>query len=133
MKKLHHLVTAASVAAIALAGFGGVAYAGGSYAGFSTTVGKHNGNGYTGTQTKSSAGAQGQIKGTVVGGNHTVGGHLQITKGTGTSGAWVRGIDDGDFVRLPNSIQSGRTVRVHFNTNVVNPVNTQVEGHWRSQ
>ena len=64
------------------------AFAGNSFTGYNTVVGKVNGNGYSTTQTKATSGANGRVKSATVGGNYTVDVRMQKSDGT-ASGAWT--------------------------------------------
>ncbi|MFT4167230.1 MAG: hypothetical protein QM650_18500 [Microlunatus sp.] len=119
------------VAGALLASGAGLAVAGTSYSNFSTTVGKLNGNGYTGTQTKSGTGTNGNITTSQVGGSYQVDARLQKSNGS-SSGSWKKNLDDGDSASLPNSISSGSSTRVNLNNDLTTPVDVQVTGKWRS-
>lgn len=116
-------------AALVLSGAG--AYAGTSYVSYSTTVGKLNGNGYTSYQTKASTGTDGTLRSSSVGGSHVVDARMQAKSGSGT-GAWARGVNDGETRTLKNSVGKGGGARVHFSTNWNTRVDVQVSGSWRS-
>lgn len=105
------------------------AMAGTSYSKYNTTVGKLNGNGYTGYQTKSTAGANGYIKSTNVGGNYVVDARMSSSSG---NGSWVRNLDDNENRSLPGSakMKKGCSVRTHFSTDWDTPVAVQVRGQW---
>lgn len=103
----------------------GIVEAGTSYSGYSTTVGKFNGSGYTGYQTKSTSGKYGNLSSGTVGGNYVVDARM-------SSGSWVRNVTDNDYRSLPNSVASGNSARVQFSNDFDTPVNVQVSGSWRS-
>ncbi len=107
-------------------------YAGSTYSSYNTTVGKLNGNGYTGFQTKSVSGANGNLKSVSVGGKYVVDARMQ--ERNGTVGAWVRNISDDTNYGLPgnSSHLKGDSVRVQFSNDWNTPVNVQVTGSWRS-
>ncbi|RFA32138.1 hypothetical protein CAI16_18980 [Virgibacillus dokdonensis] len=115
--------------AVGLLAIGGTAQAGTSYSSYNTTVGKFNGNGYTGYQTKSSSGTYGDLRSNTVGGNYVVDARMQASSGTGS---WVRNVTDNDTRSLPNSVARGSSARVQFSNDLTTPVNVQVTGSWRS-
>ena len=113
--------------------FGGsMAYAGAEYSGYSTTVGKINGSGYTTYEVKAKSGANGNLLSYYVGGDYTVDARMQ--ESDGTAGAWTRNIDDDNFYELDGHVNhmSGDLVRVHFSNDWTTLVSVQVEGYWRS-
>lgn len=116
-------------AALVLSGAG--AYAGTSYESYSTTVGKLNGNGYISYQKKSATGAEGTLKSSSVGGSHVVDARMQAQSGGGT-GAWTRGVNDGETRTLKNTVGKAGNARVQFSTNWNTRVDVQVTGSWRS-
>jgi hypothetical protein len=109
--------------------FGGAVQAGTSWSSYNTTVGKFNGSGYTGYQTKASSGTYGELNSSVVGGSYTVDARMQASSGTGS---WVRSVTDSDYRKLPNSVPSGLSARVEFSNDITTPVDVQVSGTWRS-
>lgn len=114
---------------VGLMAFGGAVQAGTSWSNYNTTVGKFNGSGYTGYQTKASSGTYGELNSSVVGGSYTVDARMQASSGTGS---WVRSVTDNDYRTLPNSIPSGLSARVEFSNDITTPVDVQVSGTWRS-
>ncbi|WP_085505168.1 hypothetical protein [Thalassobacillus devorans] len=115
--------------AVGLMAFGGAVQAGTSYSYYDTTVGKFNGSGYTGYQTKSSSGTYGYLDSRTVGGSYVVDARMQASSGTGP---WVRDVTDSDFRSLPNSVNAGKSARVQFSNDWNTPVNVQVTGYWKS-
>lgn len=107
------------------------AMAGTSYSKYNTTVGRFNGNGYTSYQTKATAGANGYIKSTNVGGNYVV--DVRMTSSSG-NGSWVRDLDDQDNRSLPGSskMKKNCSVRAQFSNDWNTPVAVQVAGTWKS-
>lgn len=107
------------------------AVAGSSYSHYNTTIGKFNGNGYTGYQTKNTAGANGYIKSTKVGGDYVVDVRMNGPSG---NGSWVRNLDDKDNRSLPGSakMKKGCLVRAQFSNDWNTPVAVQVVGQWKS-
>ncbi|WP_026105185.1 hypothetical protein [Halalkalibacterium ligniniphilum] len=115
--------------AVGLLAFGGAVQAGTSYSYYNTTVGKFNGSGYTGYQTKASSGTYGHLDSRSVGGSYVVDARMQASSGTGS---WVRNVTDNDFRSLPNSVPAGTSARVQFSNDLDTPVDVQVTGYWRS-
>src|SRR3712207_1377102 len=76
------------------------AMAGTSYSRYNTSVGRLNGNGYTGYQKKSISGANGYIKSASVGGHYVVDVRMNSSSG---HGVWVRHLDDQENRSLPGS------------------------------
>ncbi len=107
----------------------GFAEAGTTYTSYNTTVGKFNGSGYTGYQTKASSGTYGNLRSTSVGGKYTVDARMQASSGTGS---WVRSVNSNQVRNLPNSVARGSKARVQFSNDLTTPVNVQVTGSWRS-
>ncbi|MEW5323794.1 hypothetical protein V2J23_17245 [Geobacillus thermoleovorans] len=114
---------------VGLVAFGGAVQAGSSWSNYNTTVGKFNGSGYTGYQTKASSGTYGELNSSVVGGSYTVDARMRASSGTGS---WVRSVTDNDYRTLPNSVPSGLSARVEFSNDITTPVDVQVSGTWRS-
>lgn len=108
---------------------GAAAWAGTSYSGYSTTVPRANGSGYTAYQTKSIAGAGADLRSRSVGGKYVVDARLEAAAGTGS---WARNVGDNDTRKLWNSVSSGKSARVQFSNDFNTPVNVQVSGTWRS-
>ncbi len=128
MKKI---IKSVSVMGLAIMMFGAVAFAGTSYSGYNTTVGKFNGSGYSGYQTKSISGANGYILSTSVGGSYVVDVRMNSSSG---SGSWLRNVTDGTQAELPGSSYqtSGTSVRAQFSNDINTPVDVQVVGSWKS-
>lgn len=107
------------------------AVAGTSYSNYNTTVGRLNGNGYTGYQAKNKAGANGYIKSTNVGGNYVVDARMNSSSG---NGSWVRDLDDCENRSLPGNakMKKGCSVRTQFSNDLNTPVAVQVTGSWKS-
>lgn len=128
MKKV---IKSIAVSAMAVMMFGTMAYAGTSYSKYNTTVGKFNGSGYSGYQTKSISGANGYISSSTVGGSYVVDARMNSSSG---NGSWLRNVNDGTKAELPgNSNQKkGSSVRVKFSNDITTPVNVQVVGSWKS-
>ncbi|MDO5498148.1 MAG: hypothetical protein Q4F67_00530 [Propionibacteriaceae bacterium] len=101
-----------------------------TYTSYNTTVGKFNGNGYTGTQRKSVSDYNGTIKSGIVGGNYQVDAVLQQWDGS-RQGTWVR-IDDGTTALLHNRIPAGNSTRVRFSNDWGTRVDVQVSGSFRA-
>lgn len=118
---------------------GGFLFTGGAFAanasdqwaGYSTTVGRMNGSGYTDTQKKGIAGAAGELQSEWVGADYRVDARLQDGAG-GQSGSWSRDVQDGSVAALYNSIPAGTATRVQFSNDWNTTVNVQVTGIWRA-
>lgn len=126
-KTTTRLMLALGAAALALGGVS--ANAGTTYTSYNTTVGKFNGNGYTGYQNKTTSSAAGNLRSGTVGGSHVVDARMQASAGTG---AWARGVNDNESRTLTNSVGTGKSARVQFSTNWNTRVDVQVTGSWRS-
>ena len=106
-------------------------FAGTSYSNYNTTVGKFNGSGYTGYQTKSTGGANANLFSNFVGGGYAVDVRMQSSNGTG--GEWTRQIKTGYYpVDGHVNHRVGNSVRLQFSNNFYTPVAVQVSGSWRS-
>ncbi|WP_232550247.1 hypothetical protein [Propioniciclava soli] len=105
------------------------AWAGTTFQGYSTTVGKLNGNGYTAYQTKVGAGTAADLRSGTVGADYVVDARLQAAAGTG---GWARDVGDNDTRQLWNSVQKGASARVQFSNDWNTAVDVQVSGTWRS-
>lgn len=107
-------------------------YAGTSYVGYSTTVGRFNGSGYTSYQTKSISGANGGLSSGSVGADYVVDARMQ--EYDGPAGAWTRDVDDNTYYDLDGHVEhkSGDSVRVQFSNDWNTPVQVQVSGSWKS-
>jgi hypothetical protein len=107
-----------------------IVYAGTSYEGYDTTVGSFHGSGYTGYQTKSTSGANGDLYSSEVGGDYVLSARMLEYDGT----AYTNNIGDNNHYTLagnPNHL-AGESIKVHFRNNWTTPVNVQVRGSWRS-
>ena len=130
MKLVRSRLAAAVVPGALLFGGLGAAYAGNTYASFSTTVPRFNGLGSTGYQTKAISNAHVQFNSTMVGGNYVVDARAE---GPSYTGSWSRNVDDGDARSLSNTIKKGSNTRISFSNDLTTPQNVQVSGKWRSQ
>lgn len=117
------------LAVVGMLAVGTSAWAGTSFASYSTTVGKFNGNGYTAYQTKSGAGTAADLRSKSVGADYVVDARLQASSGTG---GWARDVGDNDTRQLWNSVQKGASARVQFSNDWNTSVDVQVSGTWRS-
>ncbi|WP_019138723.1 hypothetical protein [Peptoniphilus timonensis] len=77
-------------------------YAGTTYEGYNTTVGRLNGNGYTAYQTKYIGGANGDLSSDYVGSDYVVDARMQ--EDDGTAGSWTRDVDDNSYYDLDGHI-----------------------------
>ncbi|MBC2174441.1 hypothetical protein HCB31_15120 [Listeria booriae] len=102
--------------------------AGTTKADYSTTVGKLNGSGYTGYQSKATAGTKADLYSTKTG-NYEVD---VRTNSSGSNGTWSRAVKNGTTRQLSNSHNKGTNVRLQFSNNITTLVNVQVSGSWRS-
>jgi len=136
LTKTRKTMLTALAALICIAMMAATAYAGNSFTGYNTVVGKINGNGYSPTQTKATSGANGRVKSTSVGGGYTVDVRMQKSDAT-ASGAWYRnlgsGTDTGYTVGGHVNQMYGDTVRLHFSNDLTTLVDVQVIGEWMSQ
>mgnify|MGYP001630639534 CR=1 FL=1 len=107
-------------------------YAGTTYEGYNTTVGRLNGNGYTAYQTKYIGGANGDLSSDYVGSDYVVDARMQ--EDDGTAGSWTRDVDDNSYYDLDGHIDHkyGDYVRVQFSNDWNTTVDVQVGGSWRS-
>ena len=117
------------LAVVGMLAVGTSAWAGTSFASYSTTVGKFNGTGYTAYQTKSGAGTAADLRSKSVGADYVVDARLQASSGTG---GWARDVGDNDTRQLWNSVQKGASARVQFSNDWNTSVDVQVSGTWRS-
>ncbi|MCI9188157.1 MAG: hypothetical protein HFH84_00740 [Lachnospiraceae bacterium] len=128
---LRALVVPACLATLSL-----TAMAGNTYTSYDTTVGRFNGNGYSGTQTKETSGANGRIKSTSVGGGYSVDVRMQKSNGS-ASGGWYRNLKsstDTDYSVDGHVDQKhGDSVRLQFSNDLTTSVDVQVTGTWISQ
>lgn len=128
MRKIIKLIL---VMGLVITMYGTAAFAGTSYSGYNTIVGKFNGAGYSGYQTKSGSGADGSILSEKVGGSYVVDVRMNSSSG---SGSWLRNVTDGTQGVLPGSsyLTSGILVRAQFSNDINTPVDVQVAGSWKS-
>ncbi|WP_342372714.1 hypothetical protein PCC79_00745 [Propioniciclava soli] len=117
------------LAVVGMLAVGTSAWAGTTFQGYSTTVGKLNGNGYTAYQTKVGAGTAADLRSGTVGADYVVDARLQAAAGTG---GWARDVGDNDTRQLWNSVQKGASARVQFSNDWNTAVDVQVSGTWRS-
>ncbi|UQN31521.1 hypothetical protein [Brachybacterium kimchii] len=122
------MIVVACGALLALSGVS-AAYAGTSYSSCNTTVGKFNGSGYTGYQTKSKSSTAGSLASSSVGGNYKVDARMKAASGTG---GWVRDVTDSETRNLPNGVGAGKQARVQFSNDALTRVDVQVTGKWKS-
>lgn len=103
-----------------------------AYKPYNTTVGRINGNGYTGTDTKSVTGKQGNIRSTSVGGDYKV--DVRMYKNDNSQGAWVYNITDNDNRQVPSRSDhmSGNSVKLRFSNKLSTTKEVQVTGSWRA-
>lgn len=123
---------ALAAGAFALTAAAGVANATYSWTGYDTTVGRFNGSGYSGYQSKTDAYEDGQIRSTSVGGSYRVDARLENANGAAAGSVWVR-VDDGTDRALPNLINRGWSTRVHFSNDLSTRVNVQVRGSFMAR
>ena len=111
---------------------GVLSYAGTSYSKYNTTVGRFNGNGYTGFQKKAWSGANGVLKSSSVGGGYHVDARMIDTKGH--VGKWTRRVNSKRTYTLGGNSKhrKGKSVRVQFSNDLTTPVAVQVTGKWKS-
>lgn len=128
MKKM---LKAVAVAGAAVMLIGTTAFAGENYSTYNTTVGKINGNGYSGYQTKAISGANGYIRSTSVGGDYQVDVRMNGANG---NGAWLRNVDDGTNAEIPGNSKQKKddSVRLQFSNDLTTTVDVQVSGSWKS-
>lgn len=98
---------------------------------YSTTVGKFNGNGYTGYQTKACTKEDGYLYSNAVGGSYVV--DVRMISND-TKAAWVRDVNDNRGYYIPGNenLKAGNEVRLQFSNDLLTPVDVQVEGEWKS-
>ncbi|MDN5725230.1 MAG: hypothetical protein L0G99_04760 [Propionibacteriales bacterium] len=126
MKKSRTII--ASGAATLMLLLGAAQASAGDWSNYNTTVGRFNGNGYTGDQAKGVTDATGWLRSGTVGGDYKVDARMESISGTFTSG-FAR-IGDGTNVDLPNDFTEGTRVRVRFSNDLTTRVNVQVSGSW---
>ncbi|MBK3913718.1 hypothetical protein [Listeria ivanovii] len=110
--------------------FASVSYvqAGSTYANYSTTVGKFNGNGYTAYQTKKVAGQKANVKSTKTGGYK-----LNVrTNSAGSNGTWSADFTNSKNIDLSNGHNKGTKTRLHFSNKITTTRDVQASGSWRS-
>lgn len=101
-----------------------------TYRSFSTTVGKVNGNGYTGFQTKEVSGANAQVKKFANGGYKA---DIRMIDRDGSNGTWTRQKSSGSFsVDGHKSHIKGEGVRLQISNNSTTLKDTQASGEWQS-
>lgn len=121
---------AMAVSALAILGAGAsTAHADYGTQGYNTTVGRFNGDGYSGSERKSFTDDSGRIYSGSVGGNYQVDARMISQSGTWLGSGWAR-IDDGTVASLTNWLTAGTWVRVHFSNDLGTRVNVQVTGSW---
>lgn len=132
-KKFAKLLTVAALSA-ALVGVGGAAIAGTSYSSFSTTapVGQFPGN--TGSQTKSTTGASGNVSITSVGSTYKTDATMCSALGVYcNAGTKVYNLNDGNSSSLPNTYSGGTSGMVtSFQISTWNAAAVSISGTWRS-
>ncbi|MEG0963027.1 MAG: hypothetical protein RSF88_09235 [Lachnospiraceae bacterium] len=105
-----------------------------SWKSYSTTVGRLNGSGYTGSQTVSnSASHSAWLDSFTVGGDYVVDARVQGYSGGAykAGGPWERDItDDKMYFLYSNSEVNFTQGRVNFSNDVTTPVNVQVTGEF---
>ncbi len=123
----------ATILGIGILSMGATALAGTTYTSYNTTVPAFIGSGYTGYQTKSTGGANGNLNSTSVGGSYVVDARMQDAT-SGVHGPWVRDVTDStNYVLYSNASHAGGdSMRVEFSNDLLTPVSVQVTGSWRS-
>lgn len=113
------------------ASMGITAFAGNTFSSYNTTVGRFNGNGYTGYQKKATDGANGYLKSNTVGGDYTVDVRMKCSAG---NGSWKRNITDKRNYSLASHYKQtkGKKVCLQFSNDLTTPVAVQVSGSWKS-
>lgn len=111
--------------------FGSVAFAGTSMEKYGTVVGRFNGAGATGYQTKAESGRDGYINSTKVGGKYKVDVRMDSSN---AKGEWLRNVTDGTkkYVQAHSKHTKGSKVRFYFSNDITTPVTVYVEGTWKS-
>lgn len=104
------------------------AQAGTTWQNYNTTVGRINGNGYTGYQRKVESGTNPQLASDLVGGNYGVDARTEHSSG---SGSWCRVYDFTDC-SWTKYYSAGNDIRIRFSNDVTTVVAVQVVGTWRS-
>lgn len=136
LQKAKKVMLKALVVPACLATLSFTAMAGNSFTSYNTTVGKFNGNGYSGTQTKETSGANGRVCSTSVGGGYSVDVRMQKSNGS-ASGDWYRSLksnkDTGYEIDGHKDQTHGSSVRLQFSNDLTTYVDVQVSGTWCSQ
>lgn len=112
-----------------------IAFAGTQYEGYNTTVGKFNGSGYSGYQTKAISGNAGWVLSKTVGTaakDYEV--DVRMIDVDKNAGDWARNIGDADHSMLDASTEhkAGESVRLQFSNDLTTPKDIQVVGDWKS-
>lgn len=119
--------TLACVAALGAAS-GIAAQASTTKIGYNTTVGRFNGNGYSGYGKKAYADRAVELWSDNVGGNYGVDARPIHSTGNGN---WQR-VNDFSYRSWSNSYNRGDDIRIQFSNDATTPVAVQVNGVWRS-
>lgn len=129
MKK--NLIKAGAIAGMVGMLIGGTAYAGTTAKYYSTVVGRFNGSGYCGYQTKAVSGKDGYIYSDTVGGKYKVDVRMENSS---ASGEWLRNVTDGTQkpVKGHSKLTKGSQVRLKFSNDITTPVTVAVDGNWKS-
>ena len=79
------------------------------------------------------AGANGDLSSSSVGGNYKVDARMQDAT-SGVNGSWTRNVDDStDYVLYGNASHAkSDSMRVQFSTDITTLVSVQVTGNWKS-
>lgn len=113
---------------LTLFGAGIVVEAGHSYRSYSTTVGRLNGSGYTGYQTKIVPGQKAKVYLKNNGGYK-----VDVrTNSAESNGEWSRNLIAGSEGDLTNGHDTDEKVRLHFSNDITTRVKTQANGRWKS-
>ena len=104
--------------------------AGTSSTGYKTIVGKLNGYGFSGYQTKTYTGNSGVLYSSLVGGAYVV----DVRMDGIYDGAWVRDVNDYQTRTLPSTSgqTSGSSIRLKFSNDWNTSVDVLVSGSWQS-
>lgn len=104
-----------------------------TYSGYDAQVGRFNGNGYTGSQSKAAADASAEIVSNQVGGNYNVDACLvSASANICLLSPWVR-VGDNATYQVSNAAGAGAQVRIRFSNDLTTRVNVQVTGKWRAR
>lgn len=131
MQRLRKVGVVMALAVIVAIGSPLAAAAGTTYSGFSVTIGKFGGNGYTANQTKAASGGSGNVNISFVGNNYQVGASM-LRSDNVQEGTKRYNLGAGYSATLPNSISAGKAVKMKLWGNPVWPVAVQANGTWRS-